>query len=46
MVARGKGISARIWLAIQEEIASYANATLGRETVLFGLVAWAAMLLA
>jgi hypothetical protein len=44
MVASGKRVSARIWLAIQEEIAHSATAALRRRAALFGAVAWAAML--
>ena len=42
MVATGKRVSARIWLAIQEEIAHSATAALRRKAALFGAAAWAA----
>ena len=44
MAADGGCVSARIWLAIQEEIARSANATITRRTVCIGTVAWASLL--
>jgi hypothetical protein len=45
-VAMGGRVSARIWLAIQEEIARSVNAASTRRTIWIGTLAWASMLLA